>query len=1097
MGCVAFLTFGIKPSLCTDSWPMPSLDATLNQSDHYTRIYRDNVLIYGFIYDYASVAQRLQDRGAIALTADWHNMDITTLFRPSPDKCQRFTMNANYTCSVPNQFVGSPPLKPLPGRPCPDYTWLDGLRPVGRAYFSWDDVERNRGGRHTLLVFNGAVLNLTAHFGTPLGSRLTDQHPQVDQLLERALGYDGTKLISSRSDSLDVVNCLRQRYVMGYVDSQSIGCTATLAIQTGCLVVILAVLAARFLMAVAFHWFIAPRLVRDRRKHWFAPPDKVPLATPQIATPLEIGIRQEGENANVSRPSIALGQAGRRRALADDPYTILFVTCYSEGEDAVRNTLEGLASTNYPDSRKLLFVIADGLVTGKDNSKSTPDAILGMMVEHDDLVNPQPKSYLAIASGPMQHNMARVHAGYYYHACGGVVPMITVVKCGTPAEASDPSQKKAGNRGKRDSQLVLMNFLSRVMFDDWMTPLDYELAWKIKQITNGINADRYQLVLMVDADTKVASESLYYMVQAMKNDDSIMGLCGETRIANKRASWVTAIQVFEYYISHHLGKSFESVFGGVTCLPGCFCMYRIKTGKGPMQAWTVPILANPDIVEEYSENVVDTLHKKNLLLLGEDRFLTTLMLRTFPKRQIYVLPVYLMLATLGLPGFLIVITTRKLGYLLWMFVYILAIPIWNFIFPLYAFWNFDDFSWGETRRIEGESSDNGLAGGTGVNVHGAVALKKWADWEAERQGAMLCRQSLTRRSAPRRFSTVSLGASDATLASTFRKEIPIAQGTVVAGSDPKNKIGNTDSNNSHLQSFSSRLPSLSDAYGTVRSSVIALSTIGSYVGRSVIGLGNSIYESSQQISNTLATETVAITPSHFEGREMVPPEQDHNQHKDQAFEINAQILTKDLSHSQIERKPSPTSVNSETNASFCISTSSGSTSSSSLQRELRRMELRQPRGPRPLLPSNLSDVDAKNMIKELVKGPTLPATLQPTRTVQSLKADLSIVRPATINSFKGSVRDERDKLNRESGQLPVWRYERQPTESFLTSRDGTSTGKIIQRATSASSTLPAPNVVRITHDRDDILRLDGWSDEMSGQHEHLQDLSGLKDGPDR
>ena len=56
------------------------------------------------------------------------------------------------------------------------------------------------------------------------------------------------------------------------------------------------------------------------------------------------------------------------------------------------------------------------------------------------------------------------------------------------------------------------------------------------------------------------------------------------------------IQVFEYYISHHLGKSFESIFGGVTCLPGCFCMYRIKAPK--YDGLSVPILANPDIVEQ-------------------------------------------------------------------------------------------------------------------------------------------------------------------------------------------------------------------------------------------------------------------------------------------------------------------------------------------------------------------------------------------------------------------------------------------------------------------------------------------------------------------
>jgi chitin synthase len=168
-----------------------------------------------------------------------------------------------------------------------------------------------------------------------------------------------------------------------------------------------------------------------------------------------------------------------------------------------------------------------------------------------------------------------------------------------------------------------------------MTELEYEMFNGIWKIT-GISPDFYEITLMVDADTKVFPDSLTHMVSAMVKDPEVMGLCGETKIANKTDSWVTMIQVFEYFISHHLSKSFESVFGGVTCLPGCFCMYRIKTPKGGQNYW-VPILANPDIVEHYSENVVDTLHKKNLLLLGEDRYLSTLMLKTFPKRkQIFV-----------------------------------------------------------------------------------------------------------------------------------------------------------------------------------------------------------------------------------------------------------------------------------------------------------------------------------------------------------------------------------------------------------------------------------------------------------------------------
>jgi hypothetical protein len=127
------------------------------------------------------------------------------------------------------------------------------------------------------------------------------------------------------------------------------------------------------------------------------------------------------------------------------------------------------------------------------------------------------------------------------------VAMIVIVKCGTPLEAKE---KKPGNRGKRDSQLILMNHLSRVMFDDRLTPLDFDLGSKIRAVSK--TAAPFDLVLMVDADTRVDVASLSFMVQAMKNDPSIMGLCGETRIANKRVSWVTKIQVFEYYISHHL-----------------------------------------------------------------------------------------------------------------------------------------------------------------------------------------------------------------------------------------------------------------------------------------------------------------------------------------------------------------------------------------------------------------------------------------------------------------------------------------------------------------------------------------------------------------
>ena len=60
------------------------------------------------------------------------------------------------------------------------------------------------------------------------------------------------------------------------------------------------------------------------------------------------------------------------------------------------------------------------------------------------------------------------------------------------------------------------------------------------------------------------------------------------------------------------------------------------------------------------------------------------------------------IGAVGLPAILVLLATPlKINYLSYIVFYILAIPIWNLVLPLYAYWHFDDFSWGETRKVEG------------------------------------------------------------------------------------------------------------------------------------------------------------------------------------------------------------------------------------------------------------------------------------------------------------------------------------------------------------------------------------------------------------
>ncbi|KAI5189489.1 chitin synthase [Nematocida minor] len=465
------------------------------------------------------------------------------------------------------------------------------------------------------------------------------------------------------------------------------------------------------------------------------------------------------------------------RSTTDVIPVVLMTTCYSEGREGLKSTLDSLCIQEY--DKKLIIVVADGFITGAGNDASTPEILKSLITPKAN--NPTAgmetvaKQYVSIAAGAAKLNHAEVHPGTYtVETKNGVVTTDIILIL------------KTENRGKRDSQMIIMSFFHHILYSTRMTQLDMDLYKKIKHLT-GMAPSSFEAILMVDADTTVQQGAVRIMSRTMHSDESIMGICGETLISNKFGSWVTAIQVFEYYVSHHLAKGFESVFGNVTCLPGCFCMYRIKLER---KNGCTPILVSPTVLHAYGSDETKTLHEKNLLLLGEDRYLTTLLLKNYPKKKLvfvpsalcdtivpdkfsvllsqrrrwinstihnlfellrvdlcgtffcsmqYVvvlelfgtlvlpaavlftgvlivssivwvpvwIPLFLLFAILGLPSGLIFFTNFNLFYFFWLVVYLISIPIWNFVLPVYAFWHFDDFSWGETRQISGGAPKEG------------------------------------------------------------------------------------------------------------------------------------------------------------------------------------------------------------------------------------------------------------------------------------------------------------------------------------------------------------------------------------------------------
>ncbi|KAF7546258.1 hypothetical protein G7Z17_g8566 [Cylindrodendrum hubeiense] len=469
----------------------------------------------------------------------------------------------------------------------------------------------------------------------------------------------------------------------------------------------------------------------------------------------------------------ALRFGSKRRPSPQDKFVICQVPAFTEDEDSLRKALDSLTALQYDNKRKLICVICDGIVVGQGNDRPTPKIVLDILGV-DPKTDPPALPFKSVGTGPEQLNYGKVYSGLYEYE-GNVVPYLIIVKVG---KESEQSKARPGNRGKRDSQILLMSFLNRVHHRTPMSPLELEMFHQINNII-GVDPELYEYLLMIDADTCVGEESLNRLVAACTHNTKIAGICGETALENDEKTWWTMIQVYEYFISHHLAKAFESLFGSVTCLPGCFTMYRLRTIKGK------PLIISDDVIKEYSACDVDTLHKKNLLSLGEDRYLTTLMIKHFPTMsykfvagatcktaapeswsvllsqrrrwinstihnlvelmqlkdlcgfccfsmsktsQIPYISIAMIAAVYGLQA-LVFILKREWQHIGWMIIYIMAFPIYSFILPIYSFWNQDNFSWGNTRIVLGEKGSKQIVavGDEGFDPR-SIPLQHWDDY---------------------------------------------------------------------------------------------------------------------------------------------------------------------------------------------------------------------------------------------------------------------------------------------------------------------------------------------------------------------------------
>jgi hypothetical protein len=114
-----------------------------------------------------------------------------------------------------------------------------------------------------------------------------------------------------------------------------------------------------------------------------------------------------------------------------------------------------------------------------------------------------------------------------------------------------------------------------------------------------------------------------------------------------------------------------------------------------------------------------------LIMPASVAYLIYLIIAAIQEQSIPTISLVMLAAAYGLQS-LIFIAKGEFQHIGWMIISILAMPVFSFYLPLYAYWHFDDFSWGNTRRIAGlKDGAHGGEGDAEVFDPNEIPLTEW------------------------------------------------------------------------------------------------------------------------------------------------------------------------------------------------------------------------------------------------------------------------------------------------------------------------------------------------------------------------------------
>lgn len=296
---------------------------------------------------------------------------------------------------------------------------------------------------------------------------------------------------------------------------------------------------------------------------------------------------------------------------------IVHIPLYNEDLEIIESTINSISSLNYNLDNILILIVVDGIILNNTLNKTIDYILLEMFLKNNEYIEDNLNNNIYNDTIKYKNNNLKIYNGDY-----NKIKYSVILKCGNNSEIGD---LKRGNRGKKDSALIIYETLYYINnFEN--IPNEY------LEIHNNMidNLNNYKYILIVDCDTDLEYNSLIILVDYLNNNNNTIAVCGQTIVKNKDENFITIVQYFEYFITHLLLKTFENILFNVLVLSGCFTLLRLKDSDNN-------VIINLNILDKYTKEASGII-EKNLVELGEDRYLTDIIIIEYPQYKLGYLP---------------------------------------------------------------------------------------------------------------------------------------------------------------------------------------------------------------------------------------------------------------------------------------------------------------------------------------------------------------------------------------------------------------------------------------------------------------------------